>query len=151
MLPPKRRGRLDVLITEGEQLTEEQLEKLSEEALATVPVKQADGGYRMIYDNPQDPDRGTLYCYPTEMDKEEEKVKGTFITNPDRNEENPWFYRFQLEEREHILALSLYDDKNGVTKGDLIPTMALLEDMTNLIPTAYPGVKVFTQQVIRQP
>lgn len=139
--------RLDVLITEGEQLTEEQLEKLREEALATVPVKQAGGGYRMIYDNPQDLDSGTLYCYPTEMDKEEEKVKGTFITNPDRNEENPWFYRFLLEEREHILALSLYDDKNEVTKGDLFLAMPLLEDVAEQFPTAYPSVKVFTQQV----
>ena len=143
--------RLDVLITGGDQLTEEQLEKLREEALATVPVKQAGGGYRMIFDNPQDSYSGTLCFYPTEMDKEEEMVKGTFIVNSDRNEENLWNYRFQLEEKEHTLAVVPYSDKKTVTKADVLPTVALLEDVTGQIPTSYPGVEVFTQQVIQRP
>jgi hypothetical protein len=143
--------RLDVLITGGDQLTEEQLEKLREEALATVPVKQAGGGYRMIFDNPQDSYSGTLCFYPTEMDKEEEMVKGTFIVNSDRNEENLWNYRFQLEEKEHTLVFVPYSDKKTVTKADVLPTVALLEDVTGQIPTSYPGVEVFTQQVIQRP
>ena len=118
---------------------------------ATVPVKQAGGGYRMIFDNPQDSYSGTLCFYPTEMDKEEEMVKGTFIVNSDRNEENLWNYRFQLEEKEHTLAVVPYSDKKTVTKADVLPTVALLEDVTGQIPTSYPGVEVFTQQVIQRP
>lgn len=144
-------GYMDVLITGGEQLTEEQQAALREEALVTIPVKAAGGGYRMIFDNPQDPYSGTLYFYPTEMDKEEEMVKGTFIVNSDRNEENLWNYRFQLEEKEHTLAVVPYSDKKTVTKADVLPTVALLEDVTGQIPTSYPSVKVFTQQVIQRP
>lgn len=142
--------RLDVLITGGDQLTEEQQAALREEALATIPVKAAGGGYRMIFDNPQDSYSGTLCFYPTEMDKEEEMVKGTFIVNSDRNEENLWNYRFQLEEKEHTLAVVPYSDKKTVTKADVLPTVALLEDVTGQIPTSYPGVEVFTQQVIQR-
>ena len=144
-------GYMDVLITGGEQLTEEQQAALREEALATIPVKKAGGGYRMIFDNPQDPYSGTLCFYPTEMDKEEEMVKGTFIVNSDRSEENPWYYRFLLEEKEHALILLPYEDKKGVTRSYLIPIMALSEDVTGQIPTSYPGVKVFTQQVLWKP
>lgn len=144
-------GYMDVLITGGEQLTEEQQAALREEALVTIPVKAAGGGYRMIFDNPQDSYSGTLCFYPTEMDKEEEMVKGTFIVNSDRNEENLWNYRFQLEEKEHTLAVVPYSDKKTVTKADVLPTVALLEDVTGQIPTSYPGVEVFTQQVIQRP
>ena len=105
----------------------------------------------MIFDNPQDSYSGTLCCYPTKMDKEEEMVKGTFIVNSDRNEENLWNYRFQLEEKEHTLVFVPYSDKKTVTKADVLPTVALLEDVTGQIPTSYPGVKVFTQQVIQRP
>ena len=142
---------LDVFITGGDQLTEEQQAALREEALAIIPVKAAGGGYRMIFDNPQDPYSGTLCFYPTEMDKEEEMVKGTFIVNSDRNEENLWNYRFQLEEKEHTLVFVPYSDKKTVTKADVLPTVALLEDVTGQIPTSYPGVEVFTQQVIQRP
>ena len=142
---------LDVFITGGDQLTEEQQAALREEALAIIPVKAAGGGYRMIFDNPQDPYSGTLCFYPTEMDKEEEMVKGTFIVNSDRNEENLWNYRFQLEEKEHTLVFVPYSDKKTVTKADVLPTVALLEDVTGQIPTSYPSVKVFTQQVIQRP
>lgn len=144
-------GYMDVLITGGEQLTEEQQAALREEALVTIPVKAAGGGYRMIFDNPQDPYSGTLYFYPTEMDKEEEMVKGTFIVNSDRSEENPWYYRFLLKEKEHTMAMVPYSDKKTVTKADVLPTVALLEDVTGQIPTSYPSVKVFTQQVIQRP
>lgn len=142
-------GVMDVLITGGEELTDEQTAGLRKEALATIPVKEVGGGYRMIFDNPQDPDRGTLCFYPTKMDKEEEMVKGSFVVNSDRSEENPWYYRFLLEEKEYALILLPYDNKDGVTKDYLIPTMALFEDVTEQIPASYPGVKVFTQQVFK--
>lgn len=140
---------MDVLITGGEELTDEQKAGLREEALATIPVKKAGGGYRMVSDNPQDAYSGTLSFYPTEMDKEEEMVKGTFIVNSDRSEENPWYYRFLLEEKEYTLILLPYKNEKGVTRDYLIPTMALFEDVTEQIPTSYPGVKVFTQQVVK--
>lgn len=142
-------GGMDVLITGGEELTDEQKAGLREEALATIPVKKAGGGYRMVSDNPQDAYSGTLSFYPTEMDKEEEMVKGTFIVNSDRSEENPWYYRFLLEEKEYTLILLPYKNEKGVTRDYLIPTMALFEDVTEQIPTSYPGVKVFTQQVVK--
>lgn len=144
---------LDVLITGGEQLTEVQKATLREEALAVMPVKAAGGGYRMIFDNSQDPYSGTLCFYPTEMDKEEEMVKGTFIVNSDLSEENSWYYRFLLEEKEHVLTYTPYDyDRKAVaktTRTSVLPVVALLEDVTGQIPTSYPGVKVFTQQIIR--
>ena len=144
-------GYMDVLITGGEQLTEEQQAALREEALVTIPVKAAGGGYRMIFDNPQDPYSGTLYFYPTEMDKEEEMVKGTFIVNSDRSEENPWYYRFLLKEKEHTMAMVPYTGTKETTRMIIHTLMALQEDVTEQIPTSYPGVKVFTQQVIQRP
>ena len=54
-----------------------------------------------------------------------------------------------MEEKEHILALPSYANKKVVTKNRCTPHFVLLKDMTEQIPTAYPGVKVFTQQVTR--
>lgn len=144
-------GHMDVLIEGGETLTDEQINALGEEALASIPVKAAGGGYKLAFDNPQDPYSGTLYLYPTVMNEEKDMVKGNFVVNPDRNEENPWLYRFRLEEKEHTLALTPYTGTKDMTRMASSTSAALLEDVTEQMPTSYPGVKVLTRQVIWSP
>lgn len=144
-------GHMDIRIEGGEALTETQKSKLCEEATATLPVKAAGGGYRLVYDDPQDPTRGTLYVYPTEMGKEEEKVEGSFLLNLDYGEESSWLYRFRLEEKEHTLSVVPYTGTKNVSQTISSASIALQEDVTEQIPTVYPGVKVITRQVIWRP
>ena len=96
-------GYMDVLITGGEQLTEEQLEKLREEAMATVPVKQAGGGYRMIFDNPQDSYSGTLCFYPTAT--ETKRIFGIIVSSWKRK--NTRWYLYLIATR-RLLQKQMY-------------------------------------------
>ena len=144
-------GHMDVLIEGGETLTEEQRNALSEEALATIPVKEAGGGYKLAFDNPEDPNSGTLCLYPTVMNEEKDMVKGNFEVNPDRNEENPWFYTFVLEGMPHKLAIVPYTDETSKTRKEQFSVISLVEDVTGHLAEQYPNVQVFTQQVIWRP
>ena len=103
---------LDVVINGDENLTQTQKDQLRKEALATIPVKQAGGGYTLISDNRDDPYSGSLLLYPNQFGNEDEIIKGSFNYPIDRDEEGRRHYSFFIDGKEHILYMTPYKQQN---------------------------------------
>lgn len=137
---------LGVIIEGDENLTQTQKDQLREEALATIPVKQAGGGYTLISDNRVDPYSGSLLLYPNQFGNENEMVKGSFNYPADCDEEDRRHYSFFIDGKEHILYMIPYKQQNKSVSP--VTDVALIEEVTTQIATQYPGVKVYTVQVL---
>lgn len=138
---------LDVVINGDENLTQTQKDQLRKEAMETIPVKQAGGGYTLISDNRDDPYSGSLLLYPNQFGNEDEIIKGSFNYPIDRDEEGRRHYSFFIDGKEHILYMTPYKQQNKSVSP--VSGVALIEDVTTQIATQYPGVKVYTAQVLK--
>lgn len=137
-----------VRLTDADELTTEQQEKLAMEAMKLIPVQKAGGGYRLVSDDRENPDHGTLYLYPTDMEDESQAVKGSFYNNPDYSDETAWRWTFILEGQEHKMMLNHYQQKASRSVKSISAITVLAEDVTEQLSVQYPGVKVFTLQAI---
>ena len=95
-----------VKLTGADELTAAQQEQLATEAMKLIPVQKAGGGYRLVSDDRENPDHGTLYLYPTDMDDESQAIKGSFYNNTDYTDEDTWCWTFVLEGKEHKIMLN---------------------------------------------
>lgn len=137
-----------VRLTDADELTTEQQEGLAMEAMELIPVQKAGGGYRLVSDDRENPDHGTLYLYPTDMEDESQAVKGSFYNNPDYSDETAWRWTFMLEGQEHKMMLNHYQQKASRSVKSISAITVLAEDVTEQLSVQYPGVKVFTLQAI---
>ena len=139
-----------VKLTGADELTTEQQEQLAKEAMKLIPVQEAGGGYRLVSDDREDPERGTLYLYPTDMKDESQAVKGSFCNNPDYSGEDTWRWTFVLEGQEHRYSIVQTSTQQTGSRsvGSVGTGASLVEDVTEQLNVQYPGVKVFTMQAV---
>ena len=137
-----------VKLTGADELTAAQQEQLATEAMKLIPVQKAGGGYRLVSDDRENPDHGTLYLYPTDMDDESQAIKGSFYNNTDYTDEDTWCWTFVLEGKEHKIMLNHYQQKAGRSANSISAITVLTEDVTEQLTVQYPGVKVFTLQAV---
>ena len=137
-------------LTGADELTAAQQEQLATEAMKLIPVQKAGGGYRLVSDDREDPERGTLYLYPTDMDDESQAVKGGFCNNPDYSGEDTWRWTFVLEGQEHRYSIVQTSTQQTGSRsvGSVGTGASLVEDVTEQLNVQYPGVKVFTLQAV---
>lgn len=145
---------LDVLISDDGNLTDNQKKAIREEARTLSLVKSVGGGYRLVRDDPENANRGTLYLYPNDMEKEEDCVKGSFVYLEEQEENMNWRWIFNIKGKEHRIGYMLYQPTETKSVSSFMiqsVIVALVEDVTSQLSTQYPGVTVYTLQVIHVP
>lgn len=129
----------------GEELIEDEIKAIKEQALATIPVS-VDGGYRFVYTDNEE-SKGIVYLYPKVYGGEyKEGVFERYRKAIGNNNESLTIYKISIdgETREYIFM----PYQNSNLRSDMIMPLQFAEDLLELFIDKYPVVQVYTSQVL---
>ncbi|MDD4631855.1 MAG: hypothetical protein PHQ77_06385 [Proteiniphilum sp.] len=139
----------DVFI-DGGDLTGNEKKAIQEKQLVEIPVKVG-GGYKFIYTDYEDEDRGgKAIVYPEKFGSNgiETTFKKKRITIDETTNSFTIGFEIDINNEKRLLVLSRYYPS---TKSEALVPIALFEDVTSKVQVEYPKAEsVFTAQVIEK-